>query len=368
VFGCALFAYARQGFDREAARTFSPYPTRVNNLHATLNRKKISRRDKKRFKLKFLILNGEGVMMVSNNELMAASAKPVAQTRNIALDTFFYDLTSLSDAEKADILGFPDNEGSIVVVSPRDTNKPIRHYADTTHMLAMEKPNIGGIAVAGVGSSIFGTAALARNVADTYGKDIAGIVSGYGATDLVMEALGGWFFYGYADKFRHVIEIIVEKATAATRDAIRASADASEDLRESWIPRQLDSGTLFDILRSAPDNMNILVGHSKGALLIDFVLAEFVRSLKGQAHRYYDDLHVVTVGAVVGVPRSFKKTSQIIGALDWFGGINSLPDLLEDVNPDTRPKYIPNAWHQLSLNWPCKLCLVDALRMHVPLH
>jgi hypothetical protein len=142
----------------------------------------------------------------------------------------------------------------------------------------------------------------------------------------------------------------------------------SQDLRESWIPRQLDSGTLLDILMAAPENMNILVRHSKGAMLIDFVLEEFVRRMKGQAHRYYDDLHVVTVGAVVGVPRTFKKTSQIIGALDWFGGMNSLPDLLEDVNPDTRPKYIPNAWHQLSLNWPCNLCLVDALRTHVPLH
>jgi hypothetical protein len=114
--------------------------------------------------------------------------------------------------------------------------------------------------------------------------------------------------------------------------------------------------------------MDILVGHSKGAMLIDFVLEEFVRR-KGQTHRYYDDLHVVTVGAVVGVSSKFKKTSQIIGALDWFGGMNSLPDLLEDVNPDTRPRYIANAWHHLSHQvWPFELGLVDALRKHVPLH
>jgi hypothetical protein len=278
----------------------------------------------------------------------------------------------LSAAEKDVIRDFSDHEGSIVVVSPSKADRPIRYYADTTAMLKQEKNNIGGVAIAGVGSSIFGTAALARNVADTYGKDIAGIVSGYGATDLMMEALGGWFFYGYTDKYRHVLEIMVEKAAAPVsapmRDATEASTDGARDLRESWIPRQLDTGTLLDILMANPENMDILVGHSKGAMMIDFVLEEFVRQRKGQDHRYYADLHVVTVGAVVGVPRNFKKTSQIIGALDWFGGMNSLPDLLEDANPDTQPKFIPNAWHHLSRTWPFKLCLVDALRKYVPLH
>jgi hypothetical protein len=287
------------------------------------------------------------------------------------LDNFFYDLKSLSDIEKAIIRDFSDHEGSIVVVSPRKADKPIRYYADATEMLMQEKKNIGGVAVAGVGSSIFGTAALARNVADTYGKDIAGIVSGYGATDLMMEALGGWFFYGYTDKFRHLLEIMVEKAAAPVpppmRDATEATTDSARDLRESWIPRQLDTGTLLDILMANPDNMDILVGHSKGAMMIDFVLEEFVRRMKGEAHRYYGDLHVVTVGAVVGVSRNFKKTSQIIGSLDWFGGMNSLPDLLEDANPDTRPRYIANAGHHLSRTWPFELCLVDALRKHVPL-
>jgi hypothetical protein len=313
--------------------------------------------------------------MVSNNELLAAPAKPVAKSRNMALDNFFYDLKSLSETEIDNIREFPDTEGSIVVVSPTNAkDKEIRHYACTTEMLQKEKQNIGGVAVAGVGSSIFGTAALARNVADTYGKDIAGIVSGYGLTDLMMEALGGWFFYGYIDKYRHALEIMVEKATAPLsapmrREATGACADPSREFRESGIPRQLDTGTLLDILMANPENMNILVGHSKGAMLIDFVLEEFVRlmDLKEQDHRYYDDLHVVTVGAVVGVSRNFKKTSQIIGALDWFGGMNSLPDLLEDANPDTQPRYIANASHHLSRIWPYQLGLVDALRKHVPI-
>lgn len=300
--------------------------------------------------------------MVSNNDLLAAPAKPAARSRNIALDNFFYDVDSLSENEKATVLKFFDHEGAIVVVSPLNADKPVRYYENTTEMLTAEKSNIGGVAVAGVGSSILGTAALARNVADTYGRDIAGIVSGYGATDLLMEALGGWFFYGYTDKYRHVLEIMVEQAangvSAPLRDATNASIDVARDSRESWIPRQLDSGTLLDILLAVPDNMDILVGHSKGAMLIDFVLEEFVRRMQGQAHRYYDELHVVTVGAVVGVPRNFKRTSQIIGALDWFGGMNSLPDL--SVGWPAAPAFWANAWRRIATTALIKSSMLGA--------
>lgn len=309
--------------------------------------------------------------MISKNELLAAPAKPLARSRNIFLDTLFYDVNSLSQPERDDISEFSDHEGAIVVVSPKKADKKIRHYNDTTEMLKKEQASIGGVAIAGVGSSILGTTALARNVADTYEIDIAGIVSGYGATDLLTEAMGGWFFYGYTDKFRHYLEIVVEKAASAlpeaSVDVTHSSIKVNRNLRQSWIPRQLDSGTLLDILMANPNKLEILVGHSKGAMLIDFVLEEFVRRMNGQPHRYYDELHVVTVSAVVGVPKKFKKTSQIIGKLDWFGGMNSLPDLLRDTNPNTRPKYIDNAWHHLNRDIPYRLGLPNALKEYVQL-
>jgi hypothetical protein len=309
--------------------------------------------------------------MLSKNDLLAAPAKPLAQSKNIFLDNLFYDVNSLSPSEKDDIFGFSDHEGAIIVVSPTKANKKIRYYNNTTEMLGKERMNISGVAIAGVGSSILGTAALARNVADTYKLDIAGIVSGYGVTDLLAEAMGGWYFYGYIDKFRHYLEIMVEQAASilpdASIDAAYGSTNVSRDLRQRSIPRQLDSGTLLDILMANPNKLEILVGHSKGAMLIDFVLEEFVRRMNGQGHRYYDELHVVTVSAVVGVPKNFKKTSQIIGKLDWFGGMNSLPDLLRDINPDTSPKYIDNAWHHLNLNIPYRLGLADALSTYVRL-
>jgi hypothetical protein len=310
--------------------------------------------------------------MLSKNDLLAAPVKPLVRSRNIFWDTFFYDIDALSAAEITGLADSSDHEGAIVVVSPRRANRHIRHYDCATAMLKKERKRIGGVAIAGVGSSIVGTAALARNVADAYEIEVAGIISGYGATDLLAEALGGWFFYGYTDKIRHYVEIAVEKAAEVVPKtvlhAINEDIDISENLRQNWIPRQLDSGTLLDILRATPDNLQVVVGHSKGALLIDFVLTEFVRQLKGRRHRYFNDLHVVTVSAVVGVSRKFKKTSQIIGKLDWFGGINSLPDLLSDVNPKTRPKFVDNAWHHLNRDIPYWLSLVQSLDAYVPLH
>jgi hypothetical protein len=305
--------------------------------------------------------------MISNNEALALPAKPLVHTRNLFWDTLFYDIEALSPAERAEIATLSDHEGALIVVSPQQSGKGLRYYEDTTAMLSAEKATIGGVAIAGVGSSIVGTAALARNVADTYGLDVAGIVSGYGATDLMAEALGGWFFYGYIDKYRHILEIMVEKAASAVRAPLAATA-AGNDARQGAIPRQLDTGTLLDILMANPDKLEILVGHSKGAMLIDFVLEEFVHRMNGQAHRFYDELDVVTVSAVVGVPHNFKKTCQIIGALDWFGGMNSLPDLLGDMNPATRPRYVENAWHHLNLELPFRLGLGDALSVYVPLH
>jgi hypothetical protein len=309
--------------------------------------------------------------MLSKNELLAAPAKPLIQSRNIRFDRKFYDTGSLSAQEEEQIFGFSDQEGAIVVVPPRGAPRPIRHYDDTTAMLRAEKGAIGGVAIAGVGSSILGTSALSRNVADAYGFDIAGIIAGYGATDLLAEAMGGWFFYGYMDRFRHSLEIMVENAAnsffAPWIRFAGAGLNDFNDLRSSTIPRELDSGTLLDILRAEPANLAVVVGHSKGALTVDFVLEEFVRQRGERAHRYYDELQVVTVSAVVGVPHRFKRVCQLMGSRDWLGKLNSLPDLLSDPNPATRPKFIEGVEHCLDTASASCMNLVDALRTHVPL-
>ncbi|PWF41439.1 hypothetical protein [Massilia glaciei] len=168
-----------------------------------------------------------------------------------------------------------------------------------------------------------------------------------------------------------MLEIMVEDAAGSffapwTRFA-GAGFDNFNDLRTSAIPRELDSGTLLDILRAGPEHMSILVGHSKGALTIDFALEEFVRQLGGRPHRYFDELAVVTVGAVVALPRCFSRVRQLIGAKDWLGMFNSRPDLLEDPDVDTRPILIDGVDHCLDTRSPTCMNLVEALRAHAPL-
>lgn len=308
--------------------------------------------------------------MGSIDNLIGSAARPLATSRNILWDTCFYDVKALSAAELTEFAVTPDQEGAVIVVSPGSANRKIRHYASGTEMLKQEGRGIGGVAIAGVGSSVVGTAALARNVADAYGFDVAGVVSGYGISDVIAEAMGGWFFYRYTERFRHSIEIAIEKAV----DALLASPGSDNvarqiprDRRDHTIPRQLESGTLLDILCAHPQNLKVLVGHSKGALLINYVLDQFVHRMEGHNHPYYDDLHVVTVGAVVGIAKEFTKSSQLIGKLDWFGGINSSPALLWETDPTPRPKFIENAWHHLNREIPFNLRLSDVLARHVAL-
>lgn len=310
--------------------------------------------------------------MRSIDNLLGSGAEPLAISRNIFWDICFYDVKALSPAEMKEFSVTPDQEGAVIVVSPGNANRKIRHYASGTEMLKEEGRSIGGVAISGVGSSVVGTAALARNVADAYGFDVAGVVSGYGVSDLIAEAMGGWFFYRYTERLRHSIEILIEKAAGTLLasfglDNAGGGRKITHDRRDHAIPRQLESGTLLDILSAHPKNLKVLVGHSKGAILINYVLDQFVHRMEGNDHPYYDDLHVVTIGVVVGIAKEFTKSSQLIGKLDWFGGINSLPSLLWETDPNVRPRFIENAWHHLNREIPFNLRLSDALAKHVAL-
>ena len=116
--------------------------------------------------------------------------------RNAVIDNFFYDTASLTLEEKAKLSPLVDREGSIIVVPPSNSDRQIRYYKSALRFMNKEGPTVRAIAVAGVGSSALGTAALARNIADALNTDVAGIVTGYGLSDVVTEAFGGWLAFG----------------------------------------------------------------------------------------------------------------------------------------------------------------------------
>jgi hypothetical protein len=151
-----------------------------------------------------------------------------------------------------------------------------------------------------VGSSVYGTAALARNVADTYNFDVAGIVTGYGFWNWIIEALDGWFVLGQSER---------------------------ENLPSSdFIARSPDIKTLIEIILTIPPDLKYLVGHSKGSLMIDFVLRRFVQKHLDVSNSRYSDLlslNVRTLGAVVSPPEQFTQVRQFMGQLDYLGNLNS---------------------------------------------
>lgn len=282
--------------------------------------------------------------------------------RNYLLDSAFYDVGSLTSEEQAALSPWVDREGTIIVVSPRTANRDIRHYKNALRFMNKEDKNVRAIAIAGVGSSALGTGALARNVADHYGCDVAGIVTGYGLTDLISEAMGGWFFYGSMDRFRYEMTSIVDGLITTLREARAGTpkrhdksfaADLMIDSR-FVVPGNSDAGTLLDILIAAPDNLSLVVCHSKGCLLTSFVLHHLVGEMGDDVHPYYERLNIVTLGTVVGLPKQFTKCHQFIGKLDWFGDMNSCHGV---------PRIpIPDAWHHLNTAIPHHLPVAKALK------
>ena len=278
------------------------------------------------------------------------------KTRNAIADILFYNVAALSREEIGDLVDLPlrDREGTIIVVSPSGSDKPIRHYWNVWQMIAVERETIAGAALAGCGSSALGTAALCRDVADGIGGDVAGIVTGYGLTDLVSEGIGGWFFFGGIDRFKHGLDLAIDRWTNG-RLPSRAGTQAFDRPAVS-LPLS-DVGAVMDLLHAASGylpNLRWLVGHSKGNSIIDFALERYVRELRGAASPLFDDLTVVTLSAVVALPEEFRRVHQVIGSIDGFGRLNSRLDL--------EHKTVGNAWHHLNRALPAHLDAVKVIR------
>lgn len=226
------------------------------------------------------------------------------RARNSLIDQMFYDIGSLNSAERLHLheLNNSDGhifcEGHIILVSPTGPGQGIRHFASVGAFLQGTDNSFAAIAVAGVGSSILGTAALARNVADALGAPVAGIVSGYGMADLMAEALGGWFLFGAIDRHRPLNGLV------------------------HLIPAQRDIIALSALLDAAPPGLRWVVGHSKGSLVIDCALERYAHA-HPTGSPLYDQVTVVTLGAVVNTPPAFTRVVQVIGGDDALGRANS---------------------------------------------
>ena len=322
--------------------------------------------------------------------------------RNQAADCFFYDVEALTLAEREALSPLVDMKGTIIVVPPRATGDVIRQYKTAFGFMLEEGDRIEMLAVAGVGSSVLGTAALARNVADHYEQDVAGIVTGYGLADIAVEGLGGYFYYGMIDRLRYKVERHVDRMLApqlpdARREALTVAARAGvsdEAARaaagetRTLVPDfgyplgsldalgNSDVRALRDILLAGPPKLRLLVGHSKGNFLIGFVLNHMKDELEAMAdelrnrhHPLFNHLSVVTLGAVVDLPiDAFDLNAcQFLGQFDALGQINSDRDPPFLGKIATEHAVIPGAGHHLNRRIPCHLSVDHVLgRVKLP--
>jgi hypothetical protein len=307
--------------------------------------------------------------------------------RNQAADSFFYDVESLEPAEREMLSPLVDVKGTIIVVSPRARGGGIRHYKSALGFMLEEGNTIEVIAVAGVGSSVLGTAALARNVADHFGRDVAGIVTGYGMTDLVLEGMGGWFYYGGIDRLRYSLEQGVDQLFSAQvppgRPPARADMPQPEDGERGLVPDlgypmgsfdvlgNSDVRALHDILLAGPPRLRLLIGHSKGNLLISFVLnhmndelENMTEALHNAHHPLFNGLSVVTLGTVVDIPTATfgLNTYQFLGEIDVLGQLNSDRDFPILGTIAIVHEVVPGAGHHLNPRIPCFLPVNEVLQ------
>lgn len=304
--------------------------------------------------------SAENALVFTTNESLALPVLAQVGQRNAFFDAWFYDVTSLSAAERALLNPLTHREGTLVVVPPSDSYEAIRCYRSVADLIANEHAAIRAVAVSGVGSSVLGTAALARNVADGSQGNCIGVVSGYGAADMLSEALGGWFFYGAADAAKHMMKSAIEFPRRIADDRLRAAKAASKPAIRHPLGSRVggsDASSVIALLSNL-SSIDLVVGHSKGALLLDFALEHIASKWDAETADLANRLRIVTLGAVVDLPRAFRRRHQMIGGVDWFGGMNSRSDV-----PHER---IPGAWHHLNRQLPMHLDVPALLRERLP--
>ena len=291
---------------------------------------------------------------------------------NTVLDVAFYDVNSLmadlhacglsvvTDSEDEEILrggGMADAlrildldalsnpEGSILVVSAKGPPY-VTHFDDVRNFLTYAKdrdPAIRTVSITGVGSSALGSVAFAWNISAALAEPVAAIVPGYGAADVVQQALGGWFGFGM---YNFWVKQLAQEVLARTAPNI---AHIGRRLMKS-APGHEEAGTGAPLFRRGNGSSDVLhailrelrgishvLGHSKGAL----VIKNAINDLPSETT---EGLHIVTFGCPIDeATPEVAGYHQVLGRLDWLGWLNSWgnPPDVEIVSHHSTNTWIP---------------------------
>lgn len=273
--------------------------------------------------------------------------------RNTVADWMFYDVGALTDAELSTLLRTTNLEGSILVVEPRgaDGSARIQKFETFERFRAEPGELLRHFAIAGVGSSDVGAAALARNLADHLDAPVGAIVSGYGVSDLLSEALGGYFFFGAANQALDAMHRAPDMFLRASKPQPEATARTSGGLLDGVLSP--DTRTLIRLLSEEERQIETVLGHSKGCLSMFYAFQSIKAHANPDAFERTRDIDLITTGAVVAFPAGLTRLRQYLGALDWFGGLNSRIGV-----PYIR---VPDAWHHTNTALPLHMDLAPLL-------
>ena len=206
------------------------------------------------------------------------------------------------------------------------------------------------LAVSGVGSSAFGSVALAWDVSEALGEPVAAIVPGYGLADVVPQALGGWFGFEMYDVVQSATQEFLANfaPTLAMMGKDLARSTPGRETAPTGAPvfrhGSAASDDVHAILRNVP-GITRVIGHSKGALAIENAL----RSLPSDRT---EEITVHTFGCVISEHVPCRSYAQHLGLIDALGTLNSLGNL---------PEFRPLADHSTNTFIPWSLQVAKAL-------
>ncbi|NML31991.1 hypothetical protein [Paraburkholderia antibiotica] len=288
------------------------------------------------------------MLPLANFEVQRAQIEPVIaglRFANTMIDFAFYDVPAFRRGlvhegievdwvdgetgqplrEQTNLSALLNPEGSILVIDA--ANAPhVRRFINVETFLDPARDGarrVDTISVSGVGSSALGSAALAWNASTALGKPVAAIVPGYGLADVVQQALGGWFgfeMYSYWIK-QPVQEWLAQIAPGAASVGRRLLATTPGHAKApgTQVPvfrRGSGSSDVLHAILKAARNVDTLIGHSKGALVIGNAIADL-------PPEHLARLHVMTFGCVVGEDADVKRYDQFLGTFDALGMLNS---------------------------------------------
>ena len=211
-------------------------------------------------------------------------------------DCIFYDTDNLTQEDVKNghwLYNLGVEEGHFFVVQPSGAGSRVEHIASVEELVCHYASQRMAVALPGVASSAVGAVSFARTVANGLQRPTIAIVTGYGWSDLRVEALGGWF-----------LNLFLKAAQHSPLPVPMLEKDAER---------------LLEILQKHP-RIDTIVGHSKGSGVIMNTLKKF-----GEAEqKAHEDLQVITFGCMIVPPSWLKHINQYMGAfLDPLGLANT---------------------------------------------